>query len=241
MNFVEMIGMICAVAAFEPRFSLFCTGLDRLNWWYSIRLDYPDQFVAMQTRILIIEDHVLVREAMALTLAQVGEGGPASRPATPPRRLAMLEADPDCDLLVVDLMLPEINGFSLLGVIAKRFPDVPALVVSALDDRESVQRAMKAGASGFVSKASPSNTLIEAVRTILAGGVFTPEAATGATGQPQPPRQHGLCRAFPAHRRPGAGARAGGPGQVQPGHRRVPRLVRGPSRCMCRPSCGPSG
>jgi DNA-binding response OmpR family regulator len=49
----------------------------------------------------------------------------------------MLEADPDCDLLVVDLMLPEINGFSLLGVIAKRFPDVPALVVSALDDRSS--------------------------------------------------------------------------------------------------------
>ena len=91
----------------------------------------------------------------------------------------MLEADPDCDLLVVDLMLPEINGFSLLGIIAKRFPDVPALVVSALDDRESVQRAMKAGASGFVSKASPSNTLIEAVRTVLAGGVFTPDATSG--------------------------------------------------------------
>jgi len=52
-------------------------------------------------------------------------------------------------------------------------------VVSALDDRESVHRAMKAGASGFVSKASPSNTLIEAVRTVLAGGVFTPEASTG--------------------------------------------------------------
>ncbi len=135
----------------------------------------------MQTRILIIEDHVLVREAMALTLAQVGEGVHCQQASNATDALALLEADPDCDLLVVDLMLPEINGFSLLGVIAKRFPDVPALVVSALDDRESVQRAMKAGASGFVSKASPSNTLIEAVRTVLAGGVFTPEAATGGS------------------------------------------------------------
>ena len=137
----------------------------------------------MQTRILIIEDHVLVREALALTLAQVGDGVYCQQASNAADALALLEADPDCDLLVVDLMLPEINGFSLLGIIAKRFPDVPALVVSALDDRESVQRAMKAGASGFVSKASPSNTLIEAVRTVLDGGVFTPDAATGsATG-----------------------------------------------------------
>ncbi|HNO88104.1 MAG TPA: response regulator transcription factor [Rhodocyclaceae bacterium] len=136
----------------------------------------------MPTRILIIEDHVLVREAMALTLAQVGEGVFCQQASSAAEAIALLEDDPDCDLLVVDLMLPEMNGFSLLGVIAKRFPDVPALVVSALDDRESVHRAMKAGASGFVSKASPSNTLIEAVRTVLDGGVFTPEATSGSDG-----------------------------------------------------------
>ena len=146
----------------------------------------------MQTRILIIEDHVLVREAMALTLAQVGEGVYCEQATNATDALALLEANPNCDLLVVDLMLPEINGFSLLGIIAKRFPDVPALVVSALDDRESVHRAMKAGASGFVSKASSSNTLVEAVRTILAGGVFTPEATTGPDGgnrSRRPPRR----------------------------------------------------
>jgi DNA-binding NarL/FixJ family response regulator len=136
----------------------------------------------MQTRILIIEDHVLVREAMALTLAQVCEEVYCEQATNATDALALLEANPNCDLLVVDLMLPEINGFSLLGIIAKRFPDVPALVVSALDDRESIHRAMRAGASGFVSKASSSNTLVEAVRTILSGGVFTPEAMTGGDG-----------------------------------------------------------
>ena len=125
-----------AVAAFEPRFSLFCTGLNRL-WWYS-RADtaYPDQFVAMQTRILIIEDHVLVREAMALTLAQVGEGLSASRPATPPRRSRCWR--PTRTALTSwwsTLMLPEINGFSLLGVIAKRFPRRAGAGGLGLDDR----------------------------------------------------------------------------------------------------------
>lgn len=119
---------------------------------------------------------------MALTLAQVAEDVHCEQASNAADALALLEANPNCDLLVVDLMLPEINGFSLLGIIAKRFPDVPALVVSALDDRESINRALRAGASGFVSKASSSNTLVEAVRTILGGGVFTPVAASGTEG-----------------------------------------------------------
>jgi CheY-like chemotaxis protein len=193
----------------------------------------------MQTRILIIEDHVLVREAMALTLAQVGEGVSCQQASNATEAIAMLEADPDCDLLVVDLMLPEINGFSLLGVIAKRFPDVPALVVSALDDRESVQRAMKAGASGFVSKASPSNTLIEAVRTVLAGGVFTP--------RPRPPATTATATAGPARPLPSVSSsppprggcsswwpRASRTG-ISPSSSASPKA---PSRSMCRRSCG---
>ena len=104
--------------------------------------------------------------------------------------------------------------------------DVPALVVSALDDRESVQRAMKAGASGFVSKASPSNTLIEAVRTVLAGGVFHPEAATGSDGGNRSRRaSQAFAERFQFPPRPRPGARTGGPGQVEPRHRRIPRPV----------------
>ena len=72
----------------------------------------------MPTRILIIEDHVLVREAMALTLAQVGEGVVCQQASSAAEAIALLEEDPDCDLLVVDLMLPEMNGFSLLGVLS---------------------------------------------------------------------------------------------------------------------------
>ncbi|MGL1834156.1 response regulator transcription factor [Rhodocyclaceae bacterium SMB388] len=139
------------------------------------------------TRILIVEDHALVREAMAQTLARLQQGVECVEVSDSEQALACLEQSPDWDLAVVDLMLPDLNGFSLLGVMAKRFPDVPAVVVSALDDVASVRRAMRAGASGFVSKASPGDVLREAVRTVLNGGIYAPDIAT--TGDKRRPNQ----------------------------------------------------
>lgn len=89
--------------------------------------------------------------------------------------IELLEQHDDWDLAVVDLMLPDLNGISLLGIMAKRFPDVPAVVVSAFDDHASVRRAIRAGASGFVSKARSGEVLCDAVRKVLDGGVFFPD------------------------------------------------------------------
>ena len=113
------------------------------------------------TRILIVEDHALVREAMSQTLARLEPGLECVEAACSEQAIAMLEQHDDWDLAVVDLMLPDLNGISLLGIMAKRFPDVPAVVVSAFDDQASVRRAMRAGASGFVSKARSGGSLAE--------------------------------------------------------------------------------
>lgn len=128
------------------------------------------------TRILIVEDHALVREAMAQTLSRLEPGVECVEAQGSEEALAKLEASPDWDLAVIDLMLPDLNGFSLLGVLAKRFPDVPTIVVSALDDSTSIRRAMKGGASGFVSKASSGDVLRDAVRCVLAGGIYSPDS-----------------------------------------------------------------
>lgn len=110
--------------------------------------------------------------------------------------LAQLEASADWDLAVVDLMLPGLNGFSLLGVMAKRFPDVPAMVVSGLDDAVSVRRALKAGASGFVPKSSSGDELRRAVRTVLDGGVYVPSGVGTGTPRSGPPSERfGLTNA----------------------------------------------
>ena len=126
------------------------------------------------TRILIVEDHALVREAMAQTLRHLEPGVECVEASSADDALQRLEEGGDWDLAVVDLMLPDMNGFSLLTVMAQRFSDIPAVVVSALDDPTSVERALKAGASGFVPKASSGSDLLDAIRVVLDGGVFVP-------------------------------------------------------------------
>lgn len=133
------------------------------------------------TKILIVEDHALVREAMAQRLGRLEPDLVCLESASADEALALLEAHGDVDLAIVDLMLPGANGFSLLGVLAKRYPDLPAIVVSAMDDDASVRRALAAGASGFVSKASSGEVLAQAVSDVLEGGMPTPRASPPAT------------------------------------------------------------
>lgn len=137
------------------------------------------------TKILIVEDHRMVREAMAQTLSAFRQDIECVEAGSGEEALKYLEAHQDCDLAIVDLMMPEMDGFALLGVLAKRFADVPALVVSALDDPQKMRRAMRAGASGFVVKSSSTDTLKEAVETVLAGGVFAPEGINQPRGRAQ--------------------------------------------------------
>ena len=134
------------------------------------------------TKILIVEDHALVREAMAQRLACLEPELVCLESAGADEALALLEAHRDVDLAIVDLMLPGANGFSLLGVLAKRYPDLPAIVVSAMDDDASVRRALSVGASGFVSKASSGEVLALAVREVLDGGMPTPRASPPGRG-----------------------------------------------------------
>lgn len=117
---------------------------------------------------------------MAQSLARLQAGLACVEASSADQALACLDADGDIDLAVIDLMLPDMSGFSLLAIMAKRFPEIPAVVVSAIDDEASVRRAIKAGASGYVSKSSSSEVLLQAVRDVLEGGVHLPEAKTAA-------------------------------------------------------------
>lgn len=125
----------------------------------------------------MIEDHALVREGLLLALKALGEGGAAAetqgaRDAT--EALALLERDDDFDLVLLDLMLPGTGGLSFLGVLRKRFPHLPVVVLSALDDVDTVAKVMRLGAAGFVSKASPTEVLLSALREVLHGEIWLP-------------------------------------------------------------------
>lgn len=137
-------------------------------------------------RILVIEDHALVREGLLLALRALEDTDAAAeilgaRDADEATQL--LEKNDDFDLALLDLMLPGTGGLAFLGVMRKRFPHVPVVILSALDDADTVMKAIRQGASGFVSKASPTDVLLGALREVLAGEIWLPPEYREQTGK----------------------------------------------------------
>lgn len=133
-------------------------------------------------KILIVDDHALVREGLMQTLRQLEEGVTCSGAENADEALHLLQQD-DYSMMLLDLMLPGINGMSFLGVLRKRYPALPVVVLSALDDPDTMARAMRHGASGFVPKSSSGEELLAALRLVLSGTVFLPPHMDKAGGR----------------------------------------------------------
>ena len=125
-------------------------------------------------KLLVVEDHALVREGLVRLLAQVEEGASVDEAADFESALNILENGDDFDLIFLDLALPGIDGFAGLDILRRRYPAIPVAVCSAFDDTPTISRVMKLGASGFIPKAYSGEALLNAARQILAGELFRP-------------------------------------------------------------------
>ncbi len=122
-------------------------------------------------RILIIEDHALVRDGLAATLAALGND--VTTVGVPDFESALVALDAaDFDLITLDLMLPGTRGQTALPALRRRAQSTPVLVLSALDDVATIHKVIHDGAAGFVTKAAPAESLLEAVRAVLAGEIY---------------------------------------------------------------------
>jgi len=144
-------------------------------------------------KVLIIEDHALVREGLLLALRGLEEGAETLGAEDADQGIRQLETYDDIDLVLLDLMLPGTSGMALLGAIRKRFPTIPVVILSALDDTETATRAMRQGASGFVPKSSSTDVLLGALRQILDGEVYLPPAMRDAMERGQGTRGKSLA------------------------------------------------
>lgn len=133
-------------------------------------------------KVLVVEDHVLVREGLVGTVK--GLGGDVAVIGVPDANAAIAILDgEDVDLMLLDLMLPGTTGQTLLPVLRRRFPTVPVVVVSAMDDANTVAEVMGMGASGFVSKSGSGRDLIDALRRVLAGDIYLTPALRSASSR----------------------------------------------------------
>jgi DNA-binding NarL/FixJ family response regulator len=127
-----------------------------------------------QHRLVIADDHPLfrgaLREAVAglLANAKIDEAGSFDEAAK------LLDSGGDVDLILLDLSMPGVRGFSGLMYLRAQYPSMPVIVVSANDDPAVIRRCMEFGASGFIPKTLGVEEMRAAIQRVLNGGVWTP-------------------------------------------------------------------
>ena len=138
-------------------------------------------------RIIIVDDHPLFRDALRQALIgglgdlEILEAGSLDGLS------GLLEGSTDIDLVLLDLSMPGVKGFSGLMYLRAQYPEIPVVVVSATEDPGVIRRCIEFGASGFVPKSLPVETIRDAVKSVLEGGLWTPpdmdlsEAGDGET------------------------------------------------------------
>ena len=122
-------------------------------------------------KVLLVDDHAVVRRGLRAVLEEEMGDIAVQEAGTAREGLECLRRD-DYDTLILDIGLPDRNGLDLLKSIHSEWPDLPVLILSMFDESQYGVRMIKAGAAGYVTKASAPEKFVTAVRKILAGGRY---------------------------------------------------------------------
>jgi DNA-binding NarL/FixJ family response regulator len=123
---------------------------------------------------VIADDHPLFRGALREALAGIGDAAAIHEAGDFESAKALVLANGDIDLVLLDLSMPGASGLSGLITLRGIHPTVPVVVVSAHDDPVTIRRALELGASGFISKSAGMEAIRGAVQTVLAGDIASP-------------------------------------------------------------------
>lgn len=130
--------------------------------------------------LLIADDHPLFREALRGAVQRILPGASLYEADSVEALYRLVEAHPDADLLLMDLNMPGAHGFNALVHLRAVHPQLPVVVVSAREEPAVMRRALDHGALGFIPKSADSDTIAEAVGTVLDGERWAPAAAASA-------------------------------------------------------------
>jgi DNA-binding NarL/FixJ family response regulator len=136
-----------------------------------------------QNHIIIVDDHPLFRDAMKAALSASAEKLMISEAGSLDETTAFLNKGQDCDLILLDLKMPGVQGLSGLAYLRAQFPDTPVAIVSGQEEPAIIRRALALGASGYIPKSTPADLMRAAVAAILAGEVWAPATDAEPTAQ----------------------------------------------------------
>ncbi len=128
-------------------------------------------------RVLLADDHPIVRAGLKELLSETGDMTVSGEANNGAEALARIR-EGDYDIAVLDMSMPGRSGIELIRQVKQERPRLPILVLSMHSEEQYAVRALKAGASGYLTKESAADQLVAAIRRIAAGGAFvTPETA----------------------------------------------------------------
>jgi DNA-binding NarL/FixJ family response regulator len=133
-------------------------------------------------RLVIADDHPLFRGALREAVTGLLQHAEIAEAGTSDEVVELLERGGEVDLVLLDLTMPGVRGFSGLMYLRAQYPSVPVIVVSANDDPAAIRRCMEFGASGFIPKTAGIDAMRTAISRVLNGGIWTPPDVDLTTG-----------------------------------------------------------
>lgn len=125
-------------------------------------------------RFVVADDHPLFRGALRSAILGAFQDAEISEAGSIEELVVELDRVPEMDLILLDLSMPNVRGFSGLLLLRAQYPGIPVVVVSAHEEANVVRRCMEFGASGFIPKTTDVETMREAIRIVLDGDTWTP-------------------------------------------------------------------
>jgi DNA-binding NarL/FixJ family response regulator len=125
-------------------------------------------------KILIADDHPVLREGLGALLRQAGPDTAIVEAKHAAEALRLAEEHLDLDIVVLDLMMPGMDGLSAIAAFGQARPDLPVIVLSSSENPYDVRRALAQGALGYVPKSASQRTLLSAIKMVLNGEIYVP-------------------------------------------------------------------
>jgi DNA-binding NarL/FixJ family response regulator len=136
-------------------------------------------------KVLIVDDHALIREALHAVLKQLKREAVVFEASNGQQAMRIVEEHPDVSLILLDINLPDRDGFSVLRELRDHYATIAVVILSSSDDQDTVKRAFKLGALGFIPKTTEREVMLNAIKLVFAGGVYIPSEILEETTSPQ--------------------------------------------------------
>jgi DNA-binding NarL/FixJ family response regulator len=137
-------------------------------------------------KILVVDDHVLIRDALRSVLKEVKGDAVVLEASDSRQAMALVAEHAELGLILLDLNLPDRDGFSLLAELRERYPAISVVVLSGQQDRSSVVKALDLGALGYIPKSGQREVMLSALQLVFAGGIYIPPEILAREAQPVP-------------------------------------------------------